>query len=139
MFWAKLANASSPRAGPFEQASPQHPQAQQQRQRQQHFFWKKWPGAKLADHSIHRLIPYLHYMIAHFCLLISSCTVNSDTCKKVQIIGYGYSPVVENRFHNLLIVQVIGYGYSRSGPQPVDIRRKLFPPQYQLFFKLLPI
>ena len=139
MFWAKLANASSPRAGPFEQASPQHPQAQQQRQRQQHFFWKKWPGAKLADHSIHRLIPYLHYIIAHFCLLISSCTVNSDTCKKVQIIGYGYSPVVENRFHNLMIVQVIGYGYSRSGPQPVDIRRKLFPPQYQLFFKLLPI
>ena len=66
------------------------------------FFWTKWPGAKLADHSIHRLIPYLHYIIAHFCLLISSCTVNSDTCKKVQIIGYGYSPVVENRFHNLM-------------------------------------
>ena len=54
MFWAKLANASSPRAGPFEQASPQHPQAQQQRQRQQHFFWKKWPGAKLADDAAPR-------------------------------------------------------------------------------------
>ena len=94
MFWAKLANASSPRAGPFEQASPQHPQAQQQRQRQQHFFWKKWPGAKLADHSIHRLIPYLHYIIAHFCLLISSEATYSDQrrgCKRTQYQQHTFS------------------------------------------------
>ena len=79
-------------------------------------------------------------MIAHFCLLISSCTVNSDTCKKVQIIGYGYSPVVENRFFTTCYSPVVeNNGYSRSGPQPADTRRKLFEPQYQLFFKQLPI
>ena len=31
-----------------------HRQAQQQRQRQQQFFWEKWPGAKLADDAAPR-------------------------------------------------------------------------------------